>query len=70
MLSSEDLQIIDFERAWWLYPGPKEQTMNDMLGLSPRHYYARLRELVDTVDAERYDPLTVRRLRRLLAEPA
>lgn len=64
MLTSTDRQIIDFERCWWLLPGPKDRTIADVLGLAPDAYYARLRRLLDSADADAYDPLTVRRLRR------
>lgn len=70
MLTLQDRKIIDFERAWWLFPGPKDRTIADMLDVTPNHYYDRLRVLLDSADAYRYDPLTVRRLRRLLAESA
>lgn len=66
MLTTTDRQIIDFERSWWLLPGPKELTMRDVLGLDPADYYARLRVLLDSGEADRYDPLTVRRLRRFI----
>ncbi len=66
MLTRTDRHIIDFERSWWLLPGPKEATIVDMLGLDAADYYARLRVLVDSTDADRYDPLTVRRLRRVI----
>jgi hypothetical protein len=36
-----------------------------MLDLSPARYYQVLSELLDSVDALAYDPLVVRRLRRL-----
>ena len=67
MLTTTDRQIIDFERSWWLLPGPKEMTMTDVLGLDPADYYARLRVLLDSGEADRYDPLTVRRLRRFIS---
>lgn len=70
MLTSTDRQIIDFERCWWLLPGPKDRTISDVLGLDPASYYARLRMLIDSSDADRYDPLTVRRLRRWVGSGA
>lgn len=66
MLTHTDRQIIDFERSWWLFPGPKDLTITELLGLEPADYYARLRVLLDSCDADRYDPLTVRRLRRFI----
>ena len=67
MLSTHDRLILDFERGWWRYPGPKESTISDLLGIDATAYYQRLRELVDVHDAAAYDPLTIRRLRRILA---
>lgn len=65
MLSDDDRRILDFERTWWLLPGPKDRAITDDLGIPSAEYYRRLRELVTDPDAYAYDPLTVRRLRRL-----
>jgi hypothetical protein len=65
MLTLVDRRILDFERGWWMYPSPKECTIADVLGFDPDRYYSRLRELLDLPEADRYDPLTVRRLRAL-----
>ncbi|MBW3557014.1 MAG: DUF3263 domain-containing protein [Actinobacteria bacterium] len=64
-LSARDIAIIDFERTWWLEPGPKEQAIRVQLGLSPARYYQLLNHLIDRPEAHEYDPLVVRRLRRL-----
>jgi hypothetical protein len=66
MLSPLDLRILDFERGWWLHPEPKDRTIVEVLGVSPHDYYRRLRELMDLPDAATYDPLTIRRLWRLV----
>lgn len=68
MLSDFDRRILDFERGWWLHPGFKDQNISGILGLDPRAYYRRLRQLLETEEALTYDPLTVRRLRRLVVE--
>lgn len=68
MLSELDRRILDFERGWWLHPGLKDQNIPELLGVQPRVYYRRLRELLETEAAISYDPLTVRRLRRLIME--
>ena len=70
MLTTTDRQIIDFERCWWLLPGPKDRTISDVLGLDPAAYYARLRTLIDSTEADHYDPLTVRRLRKWVGSGA
>jgi hypothetical protein len=66
MLTLADRRILDFERGWWMYPSPKECTIADVLGVDADIYYTRLRELVHLPEADRYDPLTVRRLRALI----
>ncbi len=65
MLSDHDRRILDFERAWWLFPGPKDRAITDELGITSADYYHRLRELLTDPDAYAYDPLTVRRLRKV-----
>jgi hypothetical protein len=64
-LSDRDRRILDFERSWWTLEGPKEQAIRDRLDLSATRYYQLLGELLDSTEAEAYDPLVVRRLRRL-----
>jgi len=63
-LSAPERAILDFERSWWCFPGPKESAIRARLGLSTSHYYRVLGELVDRPAAFEYDPLTVKRLRR------
>ena len=65
MLTDSDRRILDFERSWWLLPGPKDREITEVLGISSADYYRRLRKLLTDPDAYAYDPLTVRRLRRL-----
>jgi hypothetical protein len=64
-LTSRDQAILDFERAWWTEPGPKEAAIRQRFELSPTRYYQVLNDLLDEPDALAYDPLVVRRLRRL-----
>ncbi|HEY6319727.1 MAG TPA: DUF3263 domain-containing protein [Acidimicrobiia bacterium] len=63
-LSAHERAILDFERSWWCFPGPKESAIRSRLGLSTSHYYRVLGELIEKPDAADYDPLTVKRLRR------
>ena len=65
MVSKRDRRVLDFERSWWLYPGPKDRAIREYLGISATRYYQALRRLIDDEDALDYDPLTVRRLRRM-----
>ena len=69
MLSEEDRAILDFERASWREPGPKDQTVEMVLGLTSREYYERLRTAVESQQALAYDPLTVKRVMRIIEEP-
>lgn len=57
--------MLEFERAWWLLPGPKEAAIQEHLHMSATRYYQALTRLLDDPDAIEYDPLTIRRLRRL-----
>lgn len=65
VLSDRDRLVLEFERAWWLLPGPKEAAIREHLEMSATRYYQALTRLLDDRDALEYDPLTIRRLRRL-----
>lgn len=58
-------EILDFERGWWQDTGPKERAIRSRFGLSPARYYQLLNRLIDSPEALRYDPMLVRRLRRV-----
>ncbi|MGH9138023.1 MAG: DUF3263 domain-containing protein [Acidimicrobiales bacterium] len=64
-LTDRQRAILDFERTWWNEPGPKETALRARFDLSPTRYYELLNELLEDPDAMDYDPLVVRRLRRL-----
>jgi len=64
-LTDRDRAILDFERSWWTQPGPKETAIRDRFDLSPTRYYEILNELLEDPAAMEYDPLLIRRLRRL-----
>ena len=64
-LTDRDRAILDFERTWWSEVGPKEQAIRERLDLSATRYYQLLADLLEVPDALEYDPLVVRRLRRL-----
>ena len=57
--------ILDFERSWWQGQGPKERAIRSRFGVSSARYYQLLNRLIDTPEALRYDPMLVKRLRRL-----
>jgi hypothetical protein len=67
-LSDCERAILDFERSWWMVPGSKTAAIRADLGLSPTRYYKVLNSLMTSPDAYSYDPLLVRRLRRVQAE--
>jgi uncharacterized protein DUF3263 len=64
-LEERSRAILDFERVWWQQEGSKERAIRDRLGLSAARYYQLLNRLIDAPEALRYDPMLVRRLRRL-----
>jgi hypothetical protein len=64
-LDERSRDILDFERGWWLHPGPKERAIRERFGFSPARYHQLLNRVVDLPEALTYDPMVVRRLRRL-----
>ena len=64
-LTERDRAILDFERSWWSQSGPKEAQIRERFELSATRYYQILNELLESQEAYEYDPLVVRRLRRL-----
>jgi hypothetical protein len=64
-LDERSKRILDFERDWWLQTGPKEHAIRDRFGCSAARYYQLLNRLIDTPEAMGYDPMLVKRLRRL-----
>jgi len=68
MLMKRDQRVLEFERDWWKYPGPKDRAIAEYLGMSATRYYQVLRRLMDDPAAIEYDPMTIRRLRRVRQE--
>jgi len=66
-LDGRSRTILDFEREWWKYSGAKEQAIKERFDLSPTRYYQLLNRIVDDEDALSYDPMLVKRLRRMRA---
>jgi hypothetical protein len=64
-LDDRSRAILDFERGWWQQKGSKERAIRDRFGLSAARYYQILNALMDSPEALRFDPMLVRRLRRL-----
>ena len=66
-LSQRDRQILDFERQWWKYAGAKEQAIRELFDMSATRYYQIINALIDNPDALAFDPMLVKRLRRMRA---
>ena len=64
-LSEQDKRILDFERSWWKHAGVKEQAIKDHFEVSATRYYQILNELLEKPAALDYDPILVKRLKRL-----
>ncbi len=64
-LSERDQRMLALERQWWKYAGAKEQAIRDLFDLSATNYYQILNQLIDSEDALAFDPMLVKRLRRL-----
>ncbi|GAA0189866.1 DUF3263 domain-containing protein [Cytobacillus oceanisediminis] len=67
-LTDVELEMLAMERLWWQFAGAKEQRIRERFDMSATRYYQRLNDLIDRDDALAYDPLLVKRLRRLRAE--
>jgi len=63
-LSPDERAVVDFERTWWQLPGRKNDEIRVRFGVSTSSYYRALHALLARPEAEAYDPLTVRRLRK------
>ena len=66
-LSDRDQRILEFERQWWKYAGAKEQAIRDLFDMSGTRYYQLLNGLIDDPQALAFDPMLVKRLRRMRA---
>jgi len=57
--------ILDFEREAWKLTVAKERAIRERFGVSPARYHQLLNRTIDRPEALAYDPMLVRRLRRL-----
>jgi len=64
-LDRRELEILAFEGQWWKYAGAKEQAVRELFDMSATRYYQVLNALLDSEAALAFDPLLVKRLRRL-----
>jgi hypothetical protein len=66
-LSERDAEVLRFERQWWKYAGAKEDAIRELFSMSSTQYYQVLGALIDTQAALAFDPMLVKRLRRMRA---
>ena len=64
-LTDRDRAILTLEAASPRHGGMKEETIREKLGMSSARYYQLLGRLIETEAALEFDPLLVRRLRRI-----
>src|SRR5690625_1632473 len=64
-LSERDREILALERVWWKYAGAKEQAIREKFDMSTTRYYQILNGLLYSRAALEFDPLLVKRLRRM-----
>jgi len=64
-LDDRGRQILDFERAAWKLDGTKERAIRERFGFSSARYHQLLHRTVDRPEALVYDPMLVRRIRRV-----
>ncbi len=67
-LTERDRLLLEFERQWWKYAGAKEAAIRALFDMSATRYYQVLNALIDTEAALDFDPMLVKRLRRMRAE--
>lgn len=66
-LDERSRRILDFERDWSRWAGAKDEQIKEHFGLSSSRYYQLLNRIIDDERALDYDPMLVRRLRRMRA---
>lgn len=64
-LTERDRAILALETLWPRHSGAKEEVIRAQLGMSAVRYYQLLGRLIESEAALEYDPMLVRRLRRL-----
>lgn len=64
-LSERDRAVLGFERQWWKYSGAKEAAIRELFDMSATRYYQLINSLIDTPEALEFDPMLVKRLRRM-----
>lgn len=57
--------MLDFEREAWKLTVPKERAIRERFGFSAARYHQLLGRAIDVPESLAYDPMLVRRLRRV-----
>ena len=63
-LSKRERAVLIFEKQYWKYSGAKEQAIRDRFEMSATRYYQVLNALLDRPEAQEFEPMLVKRLRR------
>jgi hypothetical protein len=64
-LDKRSREVLDFERGAWKLTVTKERAIRARFGFSPSRYHQLLHRVIDRPEALAYDPMLVRRLRRV-----
>jgi hypothetical protein len=64
-LDQRSREVLDFEREAWKLTVTKERAIRERFGFSPSRYHQLLHKVIDRPEALVYDPMLVRRLRRV-----
>jgi hypothetical protein len=64
-LDTRDRELLDFEREAWKLRMSKERAIRERFGFSAARYHQLLNRAIDRPEAIAYDPMLVRRLRRI-----
>jgi hypothetical protein len=64
-LDQRSRDVLDFEREAWKLSVTKERAIRERFGFSPSRYHQLLHKVIDRPEALVYDPMLVRRLRRV-----
>jgi hypothetical protein len=64
-LDNRSREILDFEREAWKLSITKERAIRERFCFSPSRYHQVLHRIIDRPEALVYDPMLVRRLRRV-----
>jgi hypothetical protein len=64
-LDERSRAVLDFEREAWKLEVAKERAIRERFGFSAARYHQLLHRTIDTPAALAYDPMLVRRLRRV-----